>query len=73
MIEQYEHHGSVVSVQSHLKGKHQEHCLCWQNCAHFKLDDRKNNCQIANILFAIDVAFDLVTPVWECSKYNEGD
>jgi hypothetical protein len=69
MIEVYEHHGKLVSVQSNLKGRHAEHCLCWQNCEFFKPNDRKNNCEIANVMFAIDCAFDIVTPVWECHKY----
>ena len=34
-IERYIHHGAEVTVQSHLKGKHREHCLCFQGCSKF--------------------------------------
>lgn len=33
--ERYKHHGIEVAVQSHLKGKHREYCLCFQGCAKF--------------------------------------
>jgi hypothetical protein len=35
MIEKYVHHEAEVSVDSELKGKHRQHCLCFQ-CDHFK-------------------------------------
>jgi len=40
-IIKYIHHGETVSVEKHLKGKHREHCLCWQNCKNFKPEDKK--------------------------------
>jgi len=69
-IEKYEHHGTEVAVQSHLKGKHREHCLCWQGCKHFKPKDRLNNCRIANLLYSVCVMCNLTTPVFECPKYE---
>jgi hypothetical protein len=70
-IVKYTHHGREVSVQSHLIGRHAEHCLCWQNCAKFKPDDPDNNCPTANFLFAFCKLQDMVTPVWECPNYEE--
>ena len=68
-IEKYEHHGTEVSVQSHLKGKHREHCLCFQNCKHFKPGE-KDNCEIANTNFETCVKYNVTLPVWECPKYE---
>jgi len=70
-IVKYEHHGTEVSVLEKNKGKHRENCLCWLNCKHFKPEDRKNNCSIANELFSICVDCSVVTPVWECAKYEK--
>lgn len=64
-IVQYEHHGTRVSVRQDLKGKHREHCLCYQ-CENFKPEDRENNCKVANLLFAFCQALGMTTPVWEC-------
>jgi hypothetical protein len=69
--EKYEHHGTKVSVQPHLKGKHREHCLCWQQCKYFKPESREENCAIANALYAICVLCNVTTPVWECPKYEK--
>ena len=52
------------------QGKHRDNCLCWQDCKHFFPDDREKNCDIANGLFEMDVSCGLVTPVWECPKYE---
>jgi hypothetical protein len=70
MIEKYEHHGVVVSVQSHLKGKHRENCLCFQNCKFFVPDDINKNCEIAKANFKNCVDFNVALPVWECPKYS---
>lgn len=35
MIEKYIHHGKEVFVDSELKGKHKQHCLCWK-CGKFE-------------------------------------
>lgn len=69
MIKKYKHHGELVSVQDHLKGKHREHCLCFQNCKYFIPEDRGKNCDIANNLFQFDITNNVTTPVWECKKY----
>ena len=60
---EYEHHGSIVAVQEHLKGKHREHCLCFQGCGNFK-PGTEDNCRRAALLFAFCRAFDMTTPVF---------
>jgi len=65
----YKHHGQVVWVNKALRGQHRKHCLC-HSCEKFKPRDREKNCKIANLLFALDCAFDLVTPVWECPEFE---
>jgi len=67
---QYNHHGEIVTVREDLKGKHREHCLCF-NCVKFFPEDRKNSCPIANLLFAVDVQCGITSPVWECKKFIE--
>lgn len=69
----YEHHGVLVAVQEHLKGKHQEHCLCWQGCKRFHPEPEKmaENCPKARLLFTVCVLLNLVTPVWECEDYED--
>ena len=71
-FEQYDHFGNGVKewVRSDLKDKHRNHCLCWR-CEHFKPNDREENCPVANVLFSICVAFNIVTPVWECPEFEE--
>ena len=69
-IIRYEHHGVEVSVDEDLKGKHRELCLCWRPCAKFHPKDRPNSCPRANLLYAYDVAFGMVTPVVECSEFE---
>jgi hypothetical protein len=68
-IEKYNHHGLEVSVDSELKGKHRDHCLCYK-CEFFKPEDRGNNCEIANQLYKLCVMFYLVTPVYECPAFK---
>jgi hypothetical protein len=67
----YEHHGKMVTVREDLKGKHREHCLCW-TCPLFKPENRENSCPRANLLYALDVALGMTTPVWECPDYPAG-
>jgi hypothetical protein len=69
-IEQYMHHGTVVSVQSALRGRHTSHCLCYQRCRFFK-PNTNENCNIAQTLYGLNVAMSVVTPVWECAKYDQ--
>lgn len=66
-IEQYEHHGNQVFVQSSLKGTHREHCLCYQ-CDHFHPGEL-NNCGIAQELYGLCVRYSMVTPVFECPEF----
>lgn len=76
MMTKYLHHGNEVYVDEKLKGRHREHCLCWQGCARFKLDGpRSENCFIANAIFQIDKNFGVTTPVFECPEFepNTGD
>jgi hypothetical protein len=68
-IMKYEHHGKEVFVMSHLKGKHREHCLCFQNCKYFK-PNTQENCKIAQAVFENCVKFGTITPMWECPEYE---
>lgn len=71
-IIQFEHHGKLVSGFAELKGKHREHCLCWQGCKHFK-PDTPENCQIARVNYSMDICYNLVTPVFECPQFELED
>lgn len=73
MIEKYEHHGQIVSVQKRLKGKHRKYCLCFQNCKYFFPEEREKNCEIANANFQNCIKFNVVLPVWECPKYEKNN
>lgn len=69
-IEEYRHHGELVSVVGRLKGLHKEHCLCYR-CKWFKPKDIENNCYIAQENYEMDVKYFIVTPVWECPVFEE--
>lgn len=75
LYEQYEHYDRIVWVRSDLKGKHREHCLCW-NCKHFAWSNlrtpssREENCKIANVVYSLCVRENLVLPVWECPDFE---
>jgi hypothetical protein len=74
-IIRYEHHGWMVSVQEHLKGKHQEHCLCFR-CGRFHpypigTTGCPKNCPVAQDLFEFDVKHGCTTPMWECPIFVE--
>lgn len=69
MIVKYDHHGKEVSVQEHLKGKHREHNLC-MSCKKFTPQNREKNCEIANAVYKNCVDFHIVSPVWECTRYE---
>lgn len=71
-IIKYDHHNVEVSVQSHLKGRHREHCLCYKNCKFFKPNDT-NNCEIAQQNFRVCLTYDIVAPIFECPKYEYSD
>jgi hypothetical protein len=72
MIEKYKHHGQIVSVQSGLRGKHIEHCLCFQGCVHFRPLEG-NNCEIAQANYKNCVKFGTVQPVYECPNFKAND
>ena len=61
--EHYLHHGWNVTVRSDLKGKHREHSLC-SACA------RVTTCSRANLLYAVCIQTGMVTPVYECPKFE---
>ena len=67
-IEQYEHHGVLVSVIKSVKGKHKEHCLC-HTCDEFVPGLPEENCPIANLNYAVCLAHNVVLPVFECPKF----
>jgi hypothetical protein len=69
IFQQYEHHGRMVFVQAELKDKHREHCLCY-NCNAFIPQVPDLNCPIANVLFNFCILEGIVTPVWECPKFD---
>jgi hypothetical protein len=73
MIVKYFHHNKNMSVQKHLKGKHGKYCLCYQNCKFFSLDNPNLNCDIANKLFQFNIENNIVTPVFECEKYDNNE
>lgn len=73
MIVEYQHHGNIVKVQDHLKGKHRDHCLCFQGCKHFNPTDHSKNCIIAKAIYSHCKAFGIVTPVWECPHFETED
>lgn len=58
-----------VWVNSELKGKHREHCLCW-SCKRLDVCNPSRNCRIAQKLFEICKEFNLVTPVYECPAFD---
>ena len=70
MYEQYEHHGEKVWVQSDLKGKHLEHCLCF-SCTQFLPGAPETNCPKANLLYAVCIETGMTTPVFECPDFDE--
>ena len=68
-ITRYTHHGKVVYVQPELKGKHRDHCLCFQGCSRFIPENREENCPIANKVYKTAKKYGIVSPVWECPDY----
>jgi len=69
-IVKYIHYGVEVSVWEDLKGQHSKQCLCYAHCKFF-LPGRPNNCPLAQGLYEYDVKNHMVTPVFECPKYEE--
>jgi len=69
MFEKYEHHGEDVFVSCEHKGNHRQHCLC-TFCKRFKPGE-EDNCPIAKDTFENCVKHNLVTPMWECPKFED--
>jgi len=72
MFDKYEHHGNMVTVRSDLKGRHAEFCLCQTPCKFFK-PGAEDNCPVAQATYKNCVNHGLVTPVFECPKFEEAD
>jgi len=70
-IVEYSHYGVLVAVDEDLKGKHREHCLCYR-CNLFH-PNQETNCPIAQSLYEICVKENVVTPVYECRVFIEGE
>lgn len=68
--EQYEHHGKMMWVNSELKGKHRDHCLCF-SCEKFHMVNPDKKCKIADRIFQSCVDCYVVTTIWECSAFVE--
>lgn len=68
-VTQYVHHGVPVFAIRKLIGLHRHHCLC-HGCEHFKPNKPEENCLTAQTLFSINQTFNLVTPVYECPKFE---
>jgi len=64
----YTHHRLVVWVQSHLKGKHKQHCLCY-HCQRFH-PGTIFNCKIAKAVYENCVKYGITTPMWECPNFR---
>jgi len=74
VYQMYEHEFSngnkaLVFVREDLKGKHREHCLCY-NCNKFKPEKKRGHCKLAKKLFDFCVKNNMVTPVWECPAFD---
>jgi len=69
-IIKYDHHGKEVFVDEDLKGKHREHCLC-HKCNKLDVTDPIKNCKIAQTNFLICCEYNITTPVYECSAFEE--
>lgn len=72
MLIKYKHHDKVMVVQSDLKGKHKEHCLCYMGCLRF-LPGSQYNCEIAEKIFQLNVEQGVTTPVWECAFFESSN
>lgn len=66
-IERYQHHGVEVAVDSALKGKHRQHCLCYV-CDNFQVDGQ-TVCPIAKELYEFSRKHHTVNPVYECPSF----
>lgn len=70
---EYTHHNTKVIVRADLRGKHRDHCLCY-DCLKFigESDDGSElivKCAIAQDVYANCVNHNIVSPVWECPNF----
>jgi hypothetical protein len=65
----YEHHGVMMHTRHAMKGLHRDNCLCYE-CERFA-PNTLNNCMKSQAIYENCVAFDVVTPVWECADFRE--
>jgi hypothetical protein len=74
MYTQYIHHGKEVWVREDLKGTNRDVCMCY-DCTKFKLinQDGESSCPIAKRVFDNCVELSVVTPVYECPAFEEGE
>lgn len=72
MFEKYTKFNKEFHVQSDLKGKHKEHCLCY-SCDLFHPENTLEfpNCYLAQGLFQYNINNTITTPVWECGDFIE--
>ena len=68
MIEKHEHYGNAVWFQSHLKGKHREHSLCFQGCLNFQ-PGPVGQCKIVVAVNENSLRFGISTPIYACPKF----
>lgn len=68
-IRWYFHHGQKVAVDEDLKGKYEEHCLCWR-CRKF-LAGMPQNCDLAEQNYRACKINNMVMPVYECPNFAE--
>ncbi|MCK5600544.1 hypothetical protein KAR91_01675 [Candidatus Pacearchaeota archaeon] len=69
MYEQYWHHKVLLWVRADLKGRHRDHCLCF-DCKLFH-PGSKANCPIAQRVYENCVDCNIVTPMWECPQFTQ--
>jgi len=70
VIVKYEHHGKDVLVDASAIGLHRAVCLCYTGCKHYNPESREDNCPISNAVYANCVEHGIVSPIWECPKYE---
>jgi hypothetical protein len=67
-VVRYTHHGIEVAAMNAMQGRAKEHSLCHQGCKHFTSTD--NPCSIQKEIHETCIRHGVVTPVFECPKYE---
>jgi hypothetical protein len=65
----YEHDGVVVATKAHLKNKHFDYTLC-SSCKSFK-PSSPDNCNIVKAVYKNCIAYNILTPIFECPNFEE--